>query len=104
MKIRKVLVICGLLISVTASTFNVSAATARAAKDCTGTITLAKTSGTFKVTENNTPSNPVTAKKINGSYTSIDILGNKNTQQVTLVSLNTHHLITVVIWELWYTI
>ena len=51
MKIRKVLVICGLLISVTASTFNVSAATARAAKDCTGTITLAKTSGTFKVTE-----------------------------------------------------
>ena len=74
MKIRKVLVICGLLISVTASTFNVSAATARAAKDCTGT---------FKVTENNTPSNPVTAKKINGSYTSIDILGNKNTQQVT---------------------
>ena len=50
MKIRKVLVICGLLISVTASTFNVSAATARAAKDCTGTITLAKTSGTFKVT------------------------------------------------------
>ena len=80
MKIRKVLVICGLLISVTASTFNVSAATARAAKDCTGTITLAKTSGTFKVTENNTPSNPVTAKKINGSYTSIDILGNKNTQ------------------------
>ena len=46
MKIRKVLVICGLLISVTASTFNVSAATARAAKDCTGTITLAKTSGT----------------------------------------------------------
>lgn len=37
----------------------------------------------FKVTENNTPSNPVTAKKINGSYTSIDILGNKNTQQVT---------------------
>ena len=83
MKIRKVLVICGLLISVTASTFNVSAATARAAKDCTGTITLAKTSGTFKVTENNTPSNPVTAKKINGSYTSIDILGNKNTQQVT---------------------
>ena len=50
MKIRKVLVICGVLISVTASTFNVSAATARAAKDCTGTITLAKTSGTFKVT------------------------------------------------------
>lgn len=78
---RKMLV-CGLVMSMAMSSLLVSAAAPRSASDCKASISLTASKGVFQVYENTTPMNPITPKKIDGTYQCIDINGYYNTQVV----------------------
>lgn len=76
------MLVCGLVMSMAMSSLLVSAAAPRSASDCKASISLTASKGVFQVYENTTPMNPITPKKIDGTYQCIDINGYYNTQVV----------------------
>lgn len=83
MKNKKKILLSGILATSLFASLSVSAAgTTRGVSDCKPSITLNQTSGVFKIFEDVSPMIPNTPKRLEGTYTTIDINGNSYTQDV----------------------
>lgn len=83
MKNRRKIFLSGILAASLFASLSVNAAgTTRSASDCIASITLNQTSGVFKIFEDVSPMIPNTPKRIEGTYTTIDINGDTYTQDV----------------------